>query len=102
MENQTQKHFTVIGWRLNSQQKEELRKRGLYAYANRSWDEGSGCTLEHRVIVNHTGDVITNWPALDENNKDDFKNDFYKYIREVGATETSEFYNSIEDILDMN
>lgn len=95
-----EKNYCIIGWRLNDAQKEELHRRGLYTYANRSWDFGNGCTLEHRVIVNHESDVITNWPALDENNKDDFINDFWKYLDEVGAEETTEFYNSIEDVLD--
>ena len=55
-----EKNYCIIGWRLNDAQKEELHKRGLYTYANRSWDFGNGCTLEHRVIVNHESDVITN------------------------------------------
>jgi len=95
------KNYVIIGWRLNSRQKEELHKRGLYTYANRSWDMGNGCSLEHRVIVNHESDVITNFKILDENKPDDFINDFWKYLSEVGAEETSEFYNSIEDVLDM-
>lgn len=95
-----EKNYCVIGWRLNSQQKEELRKRGLFTYANRSWDEGNGCTLEHRVIVNHESDVITNFEALDSNNREDRRNDFYKYMDEVGAEDSVEFYDSIKDILE--
>ena len=95
-----QKSYCVIGWRLNSAQKEELHKRGLYTYANRSWDMGCGCTLEHRVIVNHESDVITNFPALDENNKDDFVNDFYEYMGLCEAEDSVEFYDSIRDVLE--
>lgn len=95
-----EKNYCVIGWRLNSRQKEELHKRGLYTYANRSWDEGCGCTLEHRVIVNHEADVITNWPALDEDNREDFINDFYEYIVLCEAKDTVEFYDSIKDVLE--
>ena len=94
------KNYCVIGWRLNSAQREELHKRGLHTYANRSWDEGCGCTLEHRVIVNHESDVITNFEALDENDQEDRREDFYEYMEEVEAEESSEFYNSIKDVLE--
>lgn len=94
-----EKNYCVIGWRLSKRQKEELHKRGLFTYANRSWDTGYGCTLEHRVIVNHEGDVVTNFPALDEDDREDYKNDFYQFMDEVGAESSEEFYNSIKDVL---
>ena len=74
------KKYCQIGWRLTREQREAIKEKGFYTYANRSWDEGNGCTLEHRVIVNHENDVITNWPALDEENREDMQNDFYEYM----------------------
>lgn len=94
------KAYYQIGWRLTSEQRKKLRERGLYVYANRSWDEGNGCTLEHRVIVNHENDVITNFPALDENNREDMQNDFYEYMALLGAEDDFSLYENNKDILD--
>ena len=96
-----QKHYCLVGWRLNRAQREECSKRGLHVYSTRSWDEGCGCTLEHRVIVNHEDDVITDFQALDPNNREDFRNDFYEYMEEVDAIDDEEFYESVKDILEM-
>ena len=96
-----QKHYCLVGWRLNRAQREECSKRGLHVYSTRSWDEGCGCTLEHRVIVNHEDDVITDFEALDPNNREDFRNDFYEYMEEVDAIDDEEFYESVKDILEM-
>ena len=72
--------YYEVGWRLTSAQREAIKKLGYHVYATRSWDTGRGCTLEHRVLVNHETDVITNFPALDDNNPQDMVNDFYEYM----------------------
>ena len=86
------KKYCQIGWRLNSEQRAAIKVKGFYVYANRSWDEGCGCTLEHRVIVNHENDVITNWPALDEDNREDMQNDFYEYMALCEAEEDYDYF----------
>lgn len=86
------KRYCQIGWRLKSNQRELIRNKGFYIYSTRSWDEGCGCTLEHKVIVNHESDVITNWPALDENNREDMKNDFYEYMDECNAEDDYDYF----------
>ena len=89
--------YTVIGWRLTKEQKEELKKNGYHTYACRSWDEGNGCTLEHRVIVNHEADVITNFEALNDNDLEDIRNDFYEYMDECDAEDS--LYEEIEKFI---
>ena len=98
---ETERHYNLVGYRLSREQREECAKRGLHVYATRSWDDGNGCTLEHRVIVNHESDVITDFEALDENNREDMRNDFYEYMEEMDAIDDTDFYESIKDILAM-
>lgn len=90
--------YYEVGYRLKSNQREELKKRGYHVYATRSWDNGCGCTLEHRVLVNHETDVITNFPALDDNNPQDFANDFYEHMDKLNATNDLDI-SSIRDII---
>lgn len=61
-------------WHPKSNVREALKAQGLYVYDMRSWDEGFGCTLEPRVVVNYEGSVvtnfeITNWDIDDEHGK---------------------------------
>lgn len=93
------KSYFLIGFRLTNAQRNALKQRGLHVYSTRSWDEGCGCTLEHKVYVNHEDDVITNWPALDDNNMKDMKDDFYKYMNKVGAESDYELYKANADII---
>lgn len=93
------KSYFLIGFRLTNAQRNALKQRGLHVYSTRSWDEGCGCTLEHKVFVNHEDDVITNWPALDDNNMEDRVNDFFKYIAMVGAESDYELYKANADII---
>lgn len=79
------RYYYEVGWRLNREQREKLKEAGFHIYATRSWDEGTGCTLEHRVIVNHESDIVTNWEALDESNPDAIANNFYKFMDECDA-----------------
>lgn len=94
------KKYYQIGWRLNGQQRQALKERGLYVYANRSWDEGCGCTLEHRVIVNHENDVIMNFAALNENDREDRIDDFYAYVNDNDIEDDYKLYEDNKDILD--
>ena len=94
------KAYYLVGFRLTNAQRRALKDRGLYVYSTRSWDEGCGCTLEHRVFVNHEDDVITNWPALDENDMKDMKNDFYEYMDSVDAESDYEIYKANADIIE--
>lgn len=95
------KKYCQVGWRLNSMIRILIKQKGFYVYSNRSWDEGNGCTLEHRVIVNHENDVITNWPALDENNPEDMQNDFYEYMDKCDAEEDYDYFKQqLGELLD--
>lgn len=91
--------YYEVGYRLTSAQRQELKNRGYHVYSTRSWDEGYGCTLEHRVLVNHESDVITNFAALDDNNPEDRVDDFYEYMGLCNA-ESDLDVSKIKDILD--
>ena len=94
------RYYFLTGWRLNKEQREAIKDKGFHIYANRSWDEGDGCTLEHRVIVNHESDVITNWEALDDTNPEDYQDDFYEYMDLCEAEDDNgTIYDQIKDIL---
>jgi len=93
--------YYELGWRLNSTQRKALKDLGYHVYATRSWDEGCGSTLEHRVLVNHETDVITNFPALDDNNPEDMANDFYERMEEFNATSDLEITPEMRTILEM-
>lgn len=93
------KRYVLIGWRLTQEEREKVKNMGLHIYAARSWDEGNGCTLEHRVIVNHEADVITDFEALDESNREDRKDNLFKYMNEVGAVDDGGLYEMLEDVI---
>lgn len=84
--------------RLTKQTRELLKSKGYFTYATRSWDSGNGCTLEHRVLVNHENDVVTNFKALDDDFRDS-KDDFFKCMEHFDADETQDFINEIETII---
>lgn len=92
--------YYLVGWRLNSEQRKALREKGLHIYATRSWDEGTGCTLEHRVFVNHEDDVITNFAALNDNDPKDFANDFYEHMAMFEADNDWELPQDVKQILE--
>ena len=94
-----QRHYYEIGWRLNREQRQALKEKGLHIYATRSWDEGNGSTLEHRVIVNHETDVVCDFEALDESNPEAYANNYYEHMEQCNAIDTSEFGKMIEDII---
>lgn len=91
--------YYEVGYRLNSAQRKALKEKGLHIYATRSWDEGTGCTLEHRVIVNHESDVVCNFAALDDNNPEDRANNFYEHMEKLEADNDWELPQDIKDIL---
>ena len=91
--------YYEVGWRLTSAQRKALKDRGYHVYATRSWDEGTGSTLEHRVLVNHETDVITNFAALDDNNPEDMANNFYEHMEKFDATNDLDI-TEIKDILE--
>ena len=93
--------YYEIGWRLNSAQRKAIKDLGYHVYATRSWDEGCGSTLEHRVIVNHETDIITNFPALDDNNPEDMANDFYEHMEKFKAENDLEITPELRAILEM-
>lgn len=58
----------------NKEIREGFKKKGLYVYDMRDWDEGCGNTIEPVVRVNYLGSVvtnfeITNWDSDDEHGK---------------------------------
>lgn len=93
------KHYLLIGWRLTKEQREEIKNMGLYVYQARSWDEGTGCTLEHRVWVNHEADVITDFEALDPNDKTAFENDLFEFMDKEGAVDDNVLSDRLKGVL---
>lgn len=91
--------YYEVGYRLNSAQRQELKRRGYHVYSTRSWDEGRGCTLEHRVIVNHETDVITNFAALNDDNPEDMANNFYEHMAAYNAENDLDI-TDIKDVLE--
>ena len=91
--------YYEVGYRLTYAQREAIKALGYHVYATRSWDSGCGCTLEHRVIVNHETDVITNFPALDDNNPEDFANDFFEHMEKCDADNEWKLGKELEEIL---
>lgn len=91
----TDKHYYVTGDRFTSEQRKAIEKAGFFVYSLRSWDTGNGSQLEHRVIVNHEGDVITNFKALPDE-PDAFEPDFYQYMENQGAIHN---YKTFEPVL---
>lgn len=93
------KHYYEVGYRLNNAERKAIKDQGFHIYATRSWDSGTGCTLEHRVIVNHETDVVTDFPALDDNNPQDYANNFYEHMNKCEAEEDYEFGQKINNII---
>ena len=91
-----QKHYTTYGARFNNEQRKQLEDAGFYVYGLRAWDEGVGAQLEHRVIVNHLDDVVTDFKILSDDN-DAFEPDFDEYIQKVGAVYDYDFFKPILD-----
>lgn len=75
----------------NSEEKEEIHKKGLYCYDLRSSDDGVGiATVEKNVLVNRAGSVITD--EIIEFQKGDFID--YKFFEAVNTN-----VSSIEELL---
>ena len=91
----TGKHYYVTAGRFTNEQRKAINKAGFFVYSLRSWDTGNGSQLEHIVIVNHEGDVITNFKALPDE-PGAFEPDFYQYMENQGATEN---YKTFERVL---
>ena len=58
---QRKKRFFETGFRLKKDQKEEIRRRGLYVYDRR--DNGRESTIEPSVGVDFMGTLITDFPV---------------------------------------
>ena len=87
-----------IGWRLNSSQRQRIEEKGFYVYATRSWDEGRGCTLEKRVIVNHETDVLLNFKP-EEIEPNIVTYDYYEWLEQNNVELDSKPFKSVEDII---
>lgn len=77
------KWYLIDGDRYTSEEKQNLRNHGLFVYEMRSWDDGNGCTIEPRVLVNHEATFITNIDLKLSNNSRDLSGvimDAYCYI----------------------
>ena len=94
---QTAKHYYEIGWRLNKAQREAIKAKGYFVYSTRSWDEGTGSTLEHFVMVNHESDVIMDFEALQPNQRED---NFYKFLEDNNVEYDSTIGDKLKDILE--
>lgn len=93
----TGKFYSILGDRINKKQKQNLRAKGIYAYDLRT--NGNTSTVEHSVLVNHEGTLLTNFQVLDDNNIDDYKEDLYAYLDEVGAEYSDNYFEKIDKTL---
>lgn len=82
----TKKKFLVISvvlWHPKTWERQALKKEGLYVYDMRSWDEGSGNTIEPKVLVNYEGSIVTNFEITDwdiDTEKGKAINDMYGWL----------------------
>ena len=89
-----EKFYYVTGERFTNKERGEFENAGFYVYSLRSWDHGTGSQLEHKVLVNHEGDVITNFKALTDD-PDAFEPDFYEFMEIEGAEHSFEPFKKI-------
>ena len=94
----TSKNYYLTGCRLNKSQRERIESKGFYVYATRSWDEGCGCSLEKRVIVNHEDDVILNFKP-EEIEPNIVCYDFYKWCDENEVYDDDKTFESVLPIV---
>jgi len=89
------KKVLIAGHRIRHAQREDLlSKYPIYFYCFRGsdYDPGIPVTIEHKVIVNFAGTVISKTNLLDENEE-------YKYIQDIDLNFLSESA-SIQEYLD--
>lgn len=95
----TNHYYYEVGWRLNRSQRQRIEDLGYHIYSTRSWDNGCGSTLERFVLVNHETDVITNFEALDPNDKDAIAQDYYEHMEKCDAEENYDFFKELIPII---
>ena len=66
--NETQRLWCDYGGRFTEEQRAKARKLGLYCYSMRD-REGVKYSIEKHVLINHIGDLITNFPIKEVRGK---------------------------------